>query len=376
VKKTFQKRLARRKKLRPIRALQIEVTSRCSRRCRVCPRSILSHKWREGDLNEEIFQTLERDLHKAEHVHLQGWGEPLLHPKIFDWAERARNEGCSVGITTNGDDLENAFPWLLKGIITHLTVSLAGRDRMNERLRGGANSERIFHSVRRLSELSKKNKAKIKIQICYLLTRENHDELKDVVRKASSIGADEVYVIHLDFCSSAVVQEMATFDQDSLHEGVEESLTAAREAARQEGIYFRGPPVHGENVLVCALDPVHFAYVSWEGKVGPCVNLLLPVKGNIPRCSPHGEIHIKPVVFGKINPMTLQDILTSKTRQEFILPFRKRLGAEKRFLSSLELEPGYRFIEKLESADKEREKTLEDFPFPESCRECPKARGW
>jgi len=55
---------------RPLRALQIEVTSRCTRRCVTCPRRALSDRWREGDLEQPLWKTLEPDLKLAEHVHL------------------------------------------------------------------------------------------------------------------------------------------------------------------------------------------------------------------------------------------------------------------------------------------------------------------
>ena len=64
-----------RRRKRPLRALQVEVTSRCTRRCAICPRSVLSDTWCEGDLEDAVWKRLEPDLTLAKHVHLQGWGE-------------------------------------------------------------------------------------------------------------------------------------------------------------------------------------------------------------------------------------------------------------------------------------------------------------
>ena len=64
---------------RALFAIQVEVTSRCTRSCAVCPRSAFADSWLEGDLSAGLWQRLRPDLRLARHVHLQGWGEPLLH---------------------------------------------------------------------------------------------------------------------------------------------------------------------------------------------------------------------------------------------------------------------------------------------------------
>jgi MoaA/NifB/PqqE/SkfB family radical SAM enzyme len=376
VKKVNLRKLASKKWNRPLRALQIEVTSRCSRTCQICPRTHFGNKWREGDLTEETFQIIEKDFCQVDHVHLQGWGEPLLHPRISAWTKRAQKAGCTVGITTNGDFLEAAIPWLSEGDVTHLTVSMAGMTQMNKRMRGGADTEGLFRSVELLSDCLKKARKKLMIQISYLLTRENHKELSELVKISRSAGADEVYVIHLDCCPSSTLGDLAAYKRDSLLEGIEDSLLSARETARRVGITFRGPRTQGEDVLACALNPAYFVFVSWDGTVGPCVNLLLPVNGHIPRWSNMGSMKILPVVFGRIGPQTLQEILNSQIRRGFIQPFLMRFDAERRFLSSLDMEPGFGSIEKLDAAERERTKALQGFPFPESCKGCPKSRGW
>jgi len=82
--------------------------------------------WRGGDLKNDIWKVIEPDLHLAEHVHLQGWGEPLLHPMLPIWVVKAREKGCTIGITTNGDLLDVATDWLLEGNVDLITVSAAG----------------------------------------------------------------------------------------------------------------------------------------------------------------------------------------------------------------------------------------------------------
>ena len=85
----------RKTKNRPFRALQIEVTSRCTRSCSICPRDSLSDTWRDGDLSQDLWDMIAPDLSLAQHVHLQGWGEPLLHDQL----ERFAPDGAAAGCT-------------------------------------------------------------------------------------------------------------------------------------------------------------------------------------------------------------------------------------------------------------------------------------
>jgi hypothetical protein len=69
---------------RPFEAFQIEVTSRCNLRCVMCPVTVLADRWPALDLPWETFQRIARAFGKTKWVYLQGWGEPLLHPRILD----------------------------------------------------------------------------------------------------------------------------------------------------------------------------------------------------------------------------------------------------------------------------------------------------
>src|SRR5574341_107478 len=69
---------------RTFEAFQIEVTSRCTLRCVMCPRAALENEWPALDLSWEAFQRAARAFRHAKFVHLQGWGEPLLHPRLLD----------------------------------------------------------------------------------------------------------------------------------------------------------------------------------------------------------------------------------------------------------------------------------------------------
>lgn len=356
---------------RPLRALQVEVTSRCDQRCAVCPRTALAGRWREQDLDQAAWRSLAPDLGLARHVHLQGWGEPLLHPGIPRMAADARAAGCRVGLTTNGTLVPHAIDWLVGGDVDLVTLSVGGGARGDNDVRDG--SPAAWHAVSVLAE--RRPRRRPKVQVSFLLTADNAPQLPGAVAAAARAGVDELFVVHLDVTPTAALQRRAAFGEDGLRAGVEPHLHEAAAVASRLGLAYRGPTrVPGES-LVCALDPTTIAFVASDGRVGPCVNLLPPVEGRIRRCSDSGAVEVRPVAFGDLHDAPLRVILSSAARRRFTALFEARRAAERRFLAA-QGGWGSAALERLERADAERSRALAESPFPTACAGCPKALGW
>jgi hypothetical protein len=153
-------------------------------------------------------------------------------------------------------------------------------------------------------------------------------------------------------------------------------INAARKIARRRKIEFREPALHREEVLACALNPMHFMFVSWDGRVGPCTYLLLPVEGPIPRWNGRETNFIEQVVFGTVDGEGISHFLSSSPRRNFITTFQKRIDAERDFIASLDLEPSIRSLRAISQASAERAETLSRNPLPAACNGCPKTNGW
>ncbi len=360
---------------RPLAALQIEVTSRCTRGCVICPRSAAGPSWREGDLSEATWHRLRGDLDLARHVHLQGWGEPLLHPRLAEMVEAVKAVGPRVGLTTNGDLLPVAVEWIVDRKVDLVTVSVAGAETTHAALRAGSRLREIWESVGRLLDRRGRRK-RPRVQISYLLTLEGADELPGVVEQAAEAGVDELFVIHLDATPTRAYLDRAAFDASGLRPGVARAIAAAEQAARSRGIVFRAPASAVQELLVCALDPSRFLFVGWDGRVGPCTYLLLPVAGSIPRWTEEGPRPVEPVVYGRLAETRLRDILRGEKYRRFSAPFAARLAAEGRFLREVGALRGSEARSRLDDADRLREEELAAQPFPRQCAGCHKAVGW
>jgi MoaA/NifB/PqqE/SkfB family radical SAM enzyme len=360
-----------------LRALQVEVTSRCTRHCIVCPRTVFAKEWLEGDLSEGHWDRLRPDLERVEHLQLQGWGEPLLHPRIAQMARDGHAAGCKVGLTTNGDHLSAAMNWIVSGAVDVLAVSLAGGEKWNRRLRDGARPDEILNTVEELSRARRRRK-KPRVHIAFLLVRENAGDLSGTARSAAWAGADKIFVNHLDYAPTAELRELAAYTDGGVSQSVRDELDKAKRVALELGVDLRLPATTPQETLTCALDPRRMASIRWDGTVAPCVHLNLPTAGPIQRMTMMGPIKIRRSEYGHLDDATLSEILSSETRREFVAPLFRRCEADDRYrewgLSASDW--GMVELADLERAYEKLEQELARNPFPPACRGCPKVKGW
>ena len=71
--------------------VQIEVTNRCNMDCHMCPREDLAIELEHMDWDK--FVKVVDQLKFKEDITLTGWGEPFLHPRIFDMVEYCKERG-------------------------------------------------------------------------------------------------------------------------------------------------------------------------------------------------------------------------------------------------------------------------------------------
>src|SRR5438552_10139902 len=88
--------------VRPPTFLQVEPVGQCNLRCQMCPIQFRQDGPPHGPPAFMAFDTFKRlvgDFTELKHLHLQGLGEPLMHPRFFDMVSYAA--GRSVKVTTN-----------------------------------------------------------------------------------------------------------------------------------------------------------------------------------------------------------------------------------------------------------------------------------
>lgn len=349
---------------RPFEAFQVEVTSRCCLRCRMCPRSALADRWPEIDLPWEAFEGIARAFPRVQHVHLQGWGEPLLHPRLFDMVGLAKSAGCRVGLTTNGMGLDReARQRLLDLNLDLLSVSIAGATReIHEGIRVTSNFPLILENVRELLRSRAERKSRgPKVELSYLMTRTNLAELPRAVELAGALGVDELYAINLDYLAAPAHDHLRVFGRSPEREGLIRIVEEARERARRAGLAFRAYPLELDEVATCEANPAKILFVSCEGRVAPCTYLTLPGQDEIPRWFEGKAVMVPVVRFGNVQERELMDIWDGPAYREF----RERFAARRLALATRAMAA----LSGSASADS-------DIPLPpEPCRTCYKLYG-
>jgi MoaA/NifB/PqqE/SkfB family radical SAM enzyme len=267
--------------------LQVEVTTRCNLPgCLMCPRTAWPERWQTQDLTWDTFETLIPSLQFFSHVHLSGWGEPLLHPRLWDMARVLRAQGLKVSLTTNGLGLTEEEQMRVLEHLDMVAISLDGaRAETYERIRPGADFHRLVQQVAALC--SRKHSLELKrpeVVLLFLKMRPNLAELPEFLSLAASLGVDRVNAPNLDFIPAPEMEPLSPCSPgppDSEIEAVQREAAAEAEVLKMPFRNFSLSPDY--DLRVCDANPLRHAFVTVSGEVAPCVYLGLPTAGPFTR---------------------------------------------------------------------------------------------
>lgn len=269
------------------RRAQIEVTGACNLRCPMC---LVSHRptlgRRQGAMPLETFEHLLASLPELEEVVLQGLGEPLLAPRLFDLLAAAKARGIAVGFNSNGTLLTQPRARRLVELgVDWLRISLDGStEGAYESIRAGASFDAVAANVRGLlAERAAAGTGRPVVELVFVAMRRNLGELPGLVRLARDWGVDGVFVQSLSHSFADTepasryaalrrfVHEEALWDAPAPEEAA--VLAEARGLAEELGVPLRLPrveerPPRGDGP---GCDwPWTSTYVTHRGEVQPC----------------------------------------------------------------------------------------------------------
>jgi MoaA/NifB/PqqE/SkfB family radical SAM enzyme len=349
---------------RPFKVAQVEITSRCFVGCTFCPQNVLPGRWVEGDLSlEQYRERIVPFLEDFELVYLQGWGEPMLHPNLWEMLALAKSKGCRTGFTTNGSLMrEEACRSLLEAGVDMISISLSGgTPGTHQSMRKGSYWNLLLHHIETLVEMKHQGGYKLPwLELHFLMTASNLEELPEMVRLSASLGSDEVVATNLTYAPTQLLDSQRVFS-DKPEAAFAAYVAEAQENARQLDIPLRVYPLSMEDeVLVCDANPLETVFINHTGEVTPCVYLGVSVSGEVPRYFQGQPLPYHPVSFGHICN-DLSNVMNGMRRKEFTNAFRRRDMARSPLASFALLSAG------------EGGSGLP--PAPEPCRGCYKLYG-
>lgn len=363
-------------KKRVFGSIQVEATSECFLRCIMCPRTAHIDKWHSKAMDFSTFERITKYFPLAEHVHLQGWGEPLLHKRIFEMIGIAKAAGCTVGFTTNGMLLRDEVSRKIAALgVDIIGISIAGA---SSKVHGGVRVNSCFSKlIENIASMGRAKREmgsnKPKIVLSFLMTKTNIHELPEAVKLAHSLEVNELVATNLDYPSTDLQDELKVFSCESVNEEYAALIKKSETLAKDLGLSFRSYPLKTEEVLMCELNPVSYVYISHDGLVSPCVYLNQTRSGTIPRIFCGGEYEVRRTTFGNVNEESLMDIWMKPEYQAFRAAYLKR---QERYYDAFGDVPfDFGFSEKIKKAEQRADAALKRNPVPEECKTCYKAYG-
>lgn len=290
--------------------VQIEPVGRCNLRCRMCPvqfRMPGPVRSSTALIEFDVFCRLIEQFENLSELHLQGMGEPLLHPRFFDMVRFAARRGVRVTTNTNLTVLaeRQAAECVTSGLHTmHVSVDAAS-PAVYGAIRVKARLDKVLRNIGRLLEAKKASRSVFPhLRLVAVLMRQNLGELPALVGLASDVGAECLSVQNLshDFGESSLPEQYrpmrAFIDEQMLGtddlQQVLDTFEQARSEAARLGIQLRLPSIepraHAQDVPGRSRCdwPWRGSYISYDGRAMPCCMVSTPDRINFGNMAEEG----------------------------------------------------------------------------------------
>jgi len=306
--------------------IQVEVTSACNAACIYCPRTVSRDVWENRHLPLDAFRKLAPAFAKTRHVHLQGWGEPFLHPDFFEMVAIAKAAGWWVGTTTNGMLLNgDRITRTIESGLDIVAFSLAGTGKKNDAIRKGTSLKKVLEAIQALDrEKKEKGRTRPEIHVAYMLFRSALDDLEALPSLLEGSGVTQVVVSTLDFIPSEELErEVILPSNKAEYDEVCDRLDALVKAGEQKGLDIHYRVIcPGVRRRVCTENVQRAMCVSSDGAVSACVYTNLHAPGASYLWNGKREAYER-MVFGNIMEEPLPVIWKKKSYADFRRSFDK-----------------------------------------------------
>ena len=283
--------------------VQIEPVGQCNLKCRMCPVVYRDEKPPAFMPFEDYCRLLD-GFGGLKELHLQGLGEPLLHPRFFDMVRYAVARGIAVSTNTNLTALsERRAEECVTSGLARMHVSLdAAEASAYEYIRVGARFDRVLRNLGWLTAAKRRLEARDpRIVLVAVAMRRNLEQLPALVRLARAHDVLSVSVQHLahDFSESSLpvryrpmrefVEEETLFNEDPSR--VQRWFDEARAVADALGVELRLPNPRPGNKPRAGRRcdwPWRGAYVAYSGEAMPCCMVATPDRASLGSMSEQG----------------------------------------------------------------------------------------
>ena len=307
----------------------IEVTNRCNLLCQTCPRTHFDREPLKSLSLDEFIHIAEQfpDMQQAE---LHGIGEPLLNSELPQIIRYLKSRGVKVVTNSNGTLL--TARWQVDLVESGLDVYRCSIDgAMPEtyaRLRG---ADLLPKLVKGLSELVE-TKARLKantphISIWCVATRDNLEEMPELVRLASQIGVPEVYLQRMVYFAhepseqrGLAIKDLSIFGVNGSKDDMkfqEQVIFECERLSEQLGVMFRASGARDPRNSLAAARSANFT--TWQACMRPWTTAYVTANGNcLPCCiSPFATFDYHSLIMGNLLEQPFTEIWNNPLYQKW-----------------------------------------------------------
>ena len=218
--------------------LNIQLTSYCNLRCKMCYFNFIDNKTHEHMSMSLVDQIVKeaKELH-IESLWLGSFTECLLHPNIIEVMEKfAQVEPLDYWLATNGTLLNKKIAKkALELAVTWLTISLDAATPQTYRLIRGGDLDVVERNILEFLNIREKKNSRLPfLRVSFVDMKENHAELEAFKKKWENV-ADKIDI-----------QTLVDYSEDAVNAPVDESF-------------------------VCK-DPFRLLSIKYNGELLPCCN--------------------------------------------------------------------------------------------------------
>jgi MoaA/NifB/PqqE/SkfB family radical SAM enzyme len=306
------------------RVVFIEVTNRCNLLCQTCPHTFFDREpFKSLTLAE--FINIAEQFPQMQRVLLHGVGEPLLNRELPEIIQYLKKRDVEVIINSNGTLLTPAWQAkLVESGLDQYRCSIDGAtDETYARIRGANLLPKLRQGLGGLVKTKERLKATTPhISIWCVSTRENLQELPDLLRLAADLGVPEVYMQRLVYFAREPEEQygmardgLSIFGQDQTAE--DRIIAECTELSASLGIQFLASGGRDPINSLAAARPEDFA--PWQACMRPWTTAYVTANGNcLPCCiSPFATSDYKSLILGNLFDRPFAEIWNQTDYQKF-----------------------------------------------------------
>ena len=306
------------------RVVFIEVTNRCNLLCQTCPRTFFDREPLKS-LTLEEFVVIAEQFPKMQRALLHGIGEPLLNRGLPEIIAYLKGRNIEVIINSNGTLLSPAWQEnLINSGLDEYRCSIDGaKDETYARIRGA----NLLPKLRKGLEELVRTKARLgsatpRISIWCVATRENLEELPDLLRLAARLGVPEVYLQRMVYFAKEPDEqygmardEKAIFGKFNDYQ--DEVIEKCSRLSQELEVEFRASGARDPLNSFAAARPSDFA--PWQACLRPWTTAYVTANGNcLPCCiSPFATNDYESLILGNLFERPFADIWNDALYQDF-----------------------------------------------------------